>query len=359
MCLKQKTLIRLLLLGTITTLSFLAWSQREIALAAWQNRQEEQSRWAEIQAQTDLLANSPKDAEAWFNRGVLHCHVEAYLPARNDFEQALKLEPNDPETIYNLAWVQLRLKKNSEALKNLNHLLQVEPFHLDGRWNRAWLYQKLKNKQAAQADYTFLEKHLATKMAPMDRAQLALVQQKPAQAAQAYAQALKKEPQNTRALLGRARSFMAMKQTEAAQKDLNQALALKNTPEQQAELFHLRAQVNEQTNKPEAALADYSQALQSNPSQILFRARAELYLAQKKIPEALADFQNALKLDAKNAHLELKIARLQASLGKNAEAIAYLKQALEHQPQLQPEALNSREFSRLRSDPLFQALLKK
>lgn len=324
---RYQTLTRLMLLGTALTLGGLGWSQRGGLQAFLQKRQAIQAVYAQIEEHTRQLRDSPQDALLWYNRGVLRAQTAGLEQAAlADLKRAHQLEPEDPETLYNLAWLELRLGQNPAALKHLTRLLQIDPYHLDGRWNRAWLQQQLKNPQAAQQDYRFIQKKLSKKLSPLEKAQLAALLNRPKEAAEAYAQALKKSPGQLDALLGRARSLVVLQQFAAAEPILAEAFKQPLSPEQRAELLKLRA---------------------------------EVALSQKKPDSALKDYLSLLQLQPQNARLQLQIAGLLAQAGQEGQAVNYLTQALKRAPALkQDPLLQERAFARLRRLPELQGLLK-
>ncbi len=322
---KYKTLTRLLLLTSALTLGGLGWSQRGAVQAVLAQNQVSQAVYAQIQTHTQRLQDSPQDAALWYNRGVLRAQAGDDKAAAADLKRALELEPNDPDGLYNLAWVELRQGQNKGALKHLTQLLQIDPHHLDARWNRAWLQQRLKNPAAAAHDYRFIEKHLQKQLKPLEKAELAALLQKPAVAAAAYALALKKDPGQPDALLGRARSLLALKQAQAAEPVLAEAFQQRLNPTQKAELLKLRA---------------------------------EMALLQKKPQMALADYLSLRQYEPQNARLQLQIASLMAQLGQESQALDHLIRALKQAPDLQKDPLfQGREFFRLRRLPELQALL--
>jgi len=322
---RYQTLTRLLLLGSALTLGALAWAQRGAVQAVLAHSQASQAVYAQIQTHTRHLQDSPQDASLWYNRGVLRAQIGEDNAAAADLSRALALSPDDRDSLYNLAWVELRQGHNKAALKHLNRLLQMDPHHLDARWNRAWLQQQLKNPAAAAHDYRFIEKHLQKQLKPLEKAELAALLQKPAVAAAAYALALKTEPGQPAALLGRARSLLALKQAQAAEPVLAEAFQQRLNPTQKAELLKLRA---------------------------------EMALLQKKPQLALADYLSLRQYEPQNARLQLQIASLMAQLGQETQAQEYLIQALKQAPDLQKDLLfQERAFFRLRRLPEVQALL--
>jgi len=346
-------LTRLLLLSTVLALIALASTQWSNVQKRWQNWQSEQILVNQLQAQDRLLKTSQQDGEAWYNRGVLRARLNDLKGAESDFRKALTLEPQDTESLYNLSWVQIREGKKTEALNTLGLLLKIDPQHIDGRWNRGWLYQELKKKSLARADYLLLQKQ-SPQLSLQDQARLAVLLGKPKQAQTAYNQILKQNPTNTQALLGRARSLLASDQAQAALQDLEQVL--KKQPE--AGAFQLKAKALLKLQQPTQALQAYTQAIQKSPSAELLKARGELYLQQKMQAEALNDYLKALNYAPRNAQILLTLARLEAEAGKATQALEHLEQAIQLQPQLRQEALNRREFMRLRSRPAFKNLFK-
>lgn len=81
-----------------------------------------------------VISMTPKQIEAWAQRGDLYYKLARYDSAQNDFEHALRLNPENPGFHYNLARAQLADSLVTEALssieKGLNSATRAERVNL-------------------------------------------------------------------------------------------------------------------------------------------------------------------------------------------------------------------------------------
>lgn len=73
------------------------------------------------------LRNSPRDAEEFYDRGVVALNVGNFSQARTFFEKALKLRPDDSYTLYSLAATHAQSGTTDQALRYLEQAVQKQP----------------------------------------------------------------------------------------------------------------------------------------------------------------------------------------------------------------------------------------
>ncbi len=73
------------------------------------------------------LRNSPRDAEEFYDRGVVALNVGNFSQARTFFEKALKLRPDDSYTLYSLAATHAQSGAMDQALSYLEQAVQKQP----------------------------------------------------------------------------------------------------------------------------------------------------------------------------------------------------------------------------------------
>jgi tetratricopeptide (TPR) repeat protein len=150
--------------------------------------------------------------------------------------------------------------------------------------------------------------------------------------------AVKIDPKASEAYLAIGRLKIQAGDRKAAQAALSKVVELEKAAGENGNLealtqaLMLRAQTAED---PKAKLADFNEALKINPKNAdLLRTRGQMLLEEGKVKEALADFENAVKLDPKDAESHQFLGTVQAALGKSDEALKSLSKAIELAPSL-------------------------
>ena len=138
---------------------------------------------------------------------------------------------------------------------------------------------------------------------------------------------LQYNPDNADLLLARARYYQYQKKNDLAEKDFRMAIDL--MPEKN--LYKIAyAGYKKDMGKYAEALTDFNLMLSDKPESILYASRADLFLAQKKYKEALADVDKALTLDPKSAYGQFVKAKILFQQKKTAEGCALLDKAIKN-----------------------------
>ena len=69
----------------------------------------------------------PRNADEYYDRGIVALNVGDFLQARNLFEKALKLRPDDTHTLYSLAATLAQTDAIEQSLKYLSQAVQKHP----------------------------------------------------------------------------------------------------------------------------------------------------------------------------------------------------------------------------------------
>src|SRR5262249_30623964 len=102
--------------------------------------------------------------------------------------------------------------------------------------------------------------------------------------------------------LGRAEAELQLRNYEAAARSLDDYLQVGGRPKE--EVYRARARARMELGKYREAVADYTMALQSKPDEPATRAaRGWAYLACRAYELALADFDDAIRLDGKRGEV--------------------------------------------------------
>ena len=134
--------------------------------------------------------------------------------------------------------------------------------------------------------------------------------------------------------LTRGSILAGLEKQEESLRDLQQALALTVLPLQQAEIHYLMGYVGEEQKRYRFALAEYNQALALDPAhwRAYFNRGMLRRDYQEDVPGALADLEQAARLQPDVAVVYYNRAGLYARLKKNAQALADYIRAIDLDP---------------------------
>jgi tetratricopeptide (TPR) repeat protein/predicted aspartyl protease len=219
-------------------------------------------------------ADTPKDAAGYARRGAGFAARRDFAPALADLSKACELTPNEPEYFYRRALIFAQSGALPQALADLDHALQVKEDFLPAYLPRAEIHLRQNDSAAADADFASVNR-LAPKQADL-RFELAATYwrlQKLSAAIEQYDLWIDSHPDDSRLVgaLGTRCLLSALQDQDLAQgmKDCNKALS--------------------QGNKKSP---DYG---------YLYANRGTVYLREGNYGKAIADFNDALKLQPKAA----------------------------------------------------------
>jgi tetratricopeptide (TPR) repeat protein len=88
-----------------------------------------------------------------------------------------------------------------------------------------------------------------------------------------------------------------------------------------------------QAGRPDAALAEYNQALRANPGDpVVLSLVGDVYMRQRRLPEAITAFRQALASMTENAPLHVNLGVALAQTGQVEEGAKFLRRAVELDP---------------------------
>ncbi len=303
------------------------------------------------------------DARTYFNRGIARYRLGDYEGAVADYTHALRLDPHWALAYYSRGNAYRQLDQPQQAIEDYSRALELNPEEVRAYFNRGVVRGQLGDAQGAVADFSEV-----LRRDPQDteayfnrgvaRAQLLDFQG----AIEDYTQALQLDPSHSKAYYRRGLARQALGDPQGAIADFSRAIALRATQGEepsgavatdQAELYLQRAAAYLSSNALEAALADCEQALRLNPELALAYFYRGLARQGLRDPAgALSDFNRALELDPQlaKAYLNRGIAHL--DLSHLEAALADLSQAIALDPS-DARAYSSRgQVHRLLGDPL-------
>jgi serine/threonine-protein kinase len=300
------------------------------------------------------------DARAYVNRGIARYRLGDYEGAVADYTHALHLNPSWAVAYYNRGNAYRQLEQNQKAIEDYSRALELNPEEVRAYFNRGVVRGHLGDAQGAVADFSEVIQRDPQDVEAYFNRGVARAQLLDFQGAiEDYTQALHRDPAHSKAYYHRGLARQALGDPQGAIEDFSQAIALQPAGASeagvaaQAELYLQRAIAYLGNNALEAALADCEQALRLNPE----LAPAYFYrgLARQELRDpagALADFNRALELDPQLTKVYLNRGIAHLDLGQLEAALADLNQAIALDPS-DARAYSSRgQVHRLLGDPL-------
>ena len=263
-----------------------------------------------------------------------------------DLDAAIELSPRDEEILRMRALNYVERKESEKALADLDRALEASPDHAPTLEIKGVVLGMMGRYDEALATFDqAIELNPDSMSLHLQRSRLHLLKSQPAEAVEDLDHVLSTQPATPALLLLRATAFQQMGETERALTDVDQVLraqprlgpalrlrgvllagsgkldeavadlksALKEDPED-LELLLQVATLYRMKKQSGSAIEYYTKTIEVEPDGPLgYQGRADAYLAIGKQVEALADYEQALKLDPDNASLLNNLAWLLAT----------------------------------------------
>jgi tetratricopeptide (TPR) repeat protein len=120
------------------------------------------------------IAQNPKDADAYVNRGIAQDELGQHQAAIADYTKALELKPDRILAYYNRANAYHQLKENEKAIADYTKIISLDAKYSYAYANRGATYFVMGKKEAAIADLQKASEIFASKS---DRKNVQRVQQ--------------------------------------------------------------------------------------------------------------------------------------------------------------------------------------
>ncbi|MDO4164652.1 MAG: tetratricopeptide repeat protein [Bacteroides sp.] len=240
------------------------------------------------------------------DRAVAAASVDSLSQAADYLRLAMKLEPDNPRNALlfsNLGTIQRRQQRYEDAIESYSYALNLAPHSIQILMNRASLYLELNKYDLARMDYSLvLDLERDNKKALLMRAYIYMQMRDYKSSRSDYKRLLKLAPFSYSARLGLATLARKEGEHEEALSILDKMLAekqdvTKETDAERASLYIVRAGVEMDLQRAEPALADLEEAIRLDDSQAeAYLIRGQIYLSQKKKTLARKDFEKAMEL---------------------------------------------------------------
>lgn len=215
---------------------------------------------------TKAIGIGPRDAQAYYNRGVARWLLEDYQKAVGDFRRALEINPGYERAERSLEQAEEFFKKLRATVKYYDRAIAVNPSEVDLYYERGLAHWELGNYDKAIRDFTIIAKM---------------------------------NPGVEDGFVNRGGVHLSMEEYHAAMKDLE--AAIKINPRSAAAHFNLGL-VYLKLGMMEDAINSFGRVIEINPldSEALFN-RGVLYEEKGSRAKALADMRAAASLGHQGA----------------------------------------------------------
>ena len=245
-----------------------------------------------------MVKNNSNTAQAYLLRSDLHMSLKNYQQVLKDLDKYISLVPDHFQPQINRAILLRQLGRVDESQRSLDQLAQLFPKQQAVYINRGVTYENLGKFDLAIADI-----NKAMELSDQHRAYLLFHRSTSAIGKKDYQsaindlnQVIKIDPK-TMAFVRRGEALLATNQIDAALADFSKALELDNN--QHYSRYH-RAKILEMQQKDDDALADYNYLVDNGVnSGPVFYARSHLFKRKKQWKAAIADQEKAVKLAPK------------------------------------------------------------
>ena len=270
--------------------------------------------------ETEKQKNEQKNFEIFKYDGMRAQRMGRPDYAIKCFTEALAIQ-DDFETMSYLSQVYIQTNALSEAHELLERMAKLEPEHTS-------TFLTLANVCYLQEDYQAMAK-AAQKAIEIEEGN-AMAHYLLGRAKQGMDDGIMSIAHLTEARLLRAEALTKMKQYNEAMEDIDAILA-QDADDESALL--LRGKIKEATGDAGAAEADYCHVTELNPfNEQGFLYLGQLYIEQKKLPEAIALFDEAIELNPNFAQAYHERGRAKLLNGDKDGSVEDTKIALELNP---------------------------
>jgi tetratricopeptide (TPR) repeat protein len=255
----------------------------------------------------EALRLSPDFSHAYNNRALVSIALGRYRQAIDDLDRALARKPDYIDAANNRGFSLMQLGRWDRALADFNRVLKRDPKYVNALANRGLVKLQMGDLSGSVLDFTeamLLDpdnpKYYAHRRdayaAQGDLARARQDEQKiqHLMQLQELATSLTENPQRVDVYLARAKLHRQRGNDRGELDDLNRAVELapgKSQPRLQRARYFL------ESKQYAAAIADCEAVLAVGPNELAYSIRGDCRLAQKELDGALADFEQARRLD--------------------------------------------------------------
>jgi tetratricopeptide (TPR) repeat protein len=267
-------------------------------------------------------------ASIYNDRGVAHWRERRHEKALADFEESIELNSNYAPVYNNRGNVLMAMGQVEAAIEDFSQAISLAPAYGAAFNNRGNAYMALGQLEKAEADLRKAVNLLPSSAAPLNgRGKIAAAEARPFASLRYLNRAILLNRNYPAAYRNRAAALIKVRHYDDALSDLEQAVA---TAEGDAELLILRGRVHSYDGKHQAAVQDFSAALEIEPENgEAYAGRGLAQLERGRVQEALSDCDMAVTFAPEHAPAYLCRARAYLRLGQPVQVSTNISQALD------------------------------
>ncbi len=319
--------------------------------------------WHHFQKHAEALADldqaiklDPKNADAYAWRAAVYLDAKRYDTDQGkydraiaDYGEAIRLDPKG-EYYHDRGRLYRDKGDYDHAISDYSEAIKLDPKNIENWTDRAAAWELKGDPDHAIPDYDE-----AIKLNPKDaslhsrRGDLWVKKRDFDRAIADYSDVIRLDPKNTVAYIGRAMAYLNKRDLDRAIADFDQTIKLEPNSPANALVLQTRGDAWFAKGDVVRAIADYDAAIKLQPSSRFYASRCYVRaMANRDLTLALADCNESLRLDPKN-----NVGALNARgfvylrLGRIDEAIADYDEAIKIYPQL-PPSLYGRGLAKLK-----------
>ena len=263
----------------------------------------------------------PKNAEAPFNRGNIYCEIGNYDAAIRDYEKAIALNPSNADAYFNQGNVYYQTGDYAAAIRDYEKAIALNPSNADAYFNQGNAYYQTGDYDAALYEYDIvINMKPKFEEAYHNRGNAYYNKGEYNKAIGDYSREIELYPMNAEAYYNRGNAYFNMMEYDKAINDYNKAIKfpvnkgkyvmnngsddewLEGLNLKDANAYNNRGNANYKIGDYDAAIWDYSKAINLNPSGIkAYINRGNVRCKIGDYGAAIWDYGAAINLNPKNA----------------------------------------------------------
>ena len=208
-----------------------------------------------------ILKLDPKNAGAWYNKGVALSDLKRYEEAIEAYDKTIEIDPKKAEVWYNKGVALSDLKRYEEAIEAYDKTIEIEPKEAEAWNNKGNAFYGLKRYE---------------------------------EAIETYDKAIEIDPKKAEAWYNKGVALSSLKRYEEAIETYDKAIEIDS---KKAEAWNNKGNVLYKLGKPEEAIKCFNKSLELNPKGVgNYQTISELYAVLGKYDESLKNAEKAEEL---------------------------------------------------------------
>ncbi len=274
-----------------------------------------------------------RQASIYNDRGVAHWRERRYEKALADFDKSIELNEDYAPVYNNRGNVLMQMGRIEPAIEDFSRAISLAPAYGAAFNNRGNAYLALGQFDKAEADLRKAVELLPSSAAPLNgRGKIAAAQARPFASLRYLDRAILLNRNYPAAYRNRAAAHIKVRHYDDALSDLERVV---ETAEGDAELLVLRGRVYSFDGKHQAAVQDFSAALEIEPQNgEAYAGRGLAQLERGRVKEGLGDCDMAATFAPEHAPAYLCRARAYLRLGQPVQVSTNISRALEFAPDM-------------------------